>query len=57
MQDMQHTYGCRIQKQSKRKKSIKVRTALTRRGTVVCKKVHKMLWCKMALGEVGMSLP
>ena len=27
--------------------------------TVVCKKVHKIasLWCKMALGEVGVSLP
>ena len=27
--------------------------------TVVCKKVHKIwsVWCKMALGEVGVSLP
>ena len=27
--------------------------------TVVCKKVHKILsvWCKMALVEVGVSLP
>ena len=28
-------------------------------GTVVCIKVHKIvsLWCKTALGEVGVSLP
>ena len=28
-------------------------------GTVVCKKVHPIgpVWCKMALGEVGVSLP
>ena len=29
------------------------------KGTVVCIKVHKIvsLWCKIALGEVGVSLP
>ena len=28
-------------------------------GTVVCIKVHKIVsvWCKIALGEVGVSLP
>ena len=28
-------------------------------NTVVCKKVHKFgsVWCKMALGKVGVSLP
>ena len=28
-------------------------------ATVVCKKVHPIgsVWCKMALGEVGVSLP
>ena len=32
---------------------------LPMRYTVVCKKVHKIesVWCKMALGEVGVSLP